>query len=303
MFSNDGTFMWKGNTNMKRSLIMLAIATAVLLPTASFAQSSDAGMSSMEAQIRDRRYESVALTYVYGNSGHSGDSTQREMHYYSFILSGEAEVLDGWLVWASIPVNQQDGLLGSVTGVGDLMVVVDKKLVKLFGAQFSLGLGGRFATGNVNQSHLPQAYQSGIGTNNYLIQLDAISKALNFGVAYQISGGRNANELTQLKQGDLFVLSGGYTYRGDGFDIGLNLLAIKQLEQTSVLDPLSQTKSFIDVAGTDKVQLDVLLKTRVAITGWLSATATAGFPVNLRDVNVDGLTRAFTTSLGAAIEL
>lgn len=257
----------------------------------------------MQTQLRDRRYQSIVLTYVYGNSGPSGDSSQRNIKYYSFILSGEAEVLDGFNLWASVPVNQQSGLLGSVTGVGDVMVIVNKKLLTAFGAEFSVGLGGRFATGNDNQDHLPQAYQSGLGSNDFLIEADAISKALNFGFAYQITGSRNANERTKLKQGDQFVVNAGYTYRGDGFDIGLQLLGIKQLQETSVLDPLSQTTSFVNVAGTDALQLDMLLKARGQVTGWLAIVGSAGFPINLRDVNVDGLTREFTTSLGLAFDL
>ncbi len=287
---------------MKRSLIVAILALATTFSPKLFAQSSDAGMSSTETQLRDPRYQSAVLTYVYGTSGPSGDSSQRDIRYNSLVLSGESEVF-GFNVWGALPINQQNGLLGSVTGIGDLMVVVDRTLFSLAGADFSVGIGGRFATASVNQGGLPQAYQSGVGSNDYLIQANAMSKSLNFGIAYQLSGNRNANNLTQLKQGDQFVLRGGYTYRGDGYDVGLQLLAIKQIQLTSVLDPLSQTKSFMDVAGTDKIHLDILLKGRYQVFGWLAATASAGFPIDLRDVNVDGLTREFTASIGAAVDL
>lgn len=287
---------------MKRSHIAIILAIATIFPLNLLAQSSDAGMASMETQLRDRRYESIVLTYVYGNSGPSGDSTQRNIHYNTFVLSGGAEVL-GFDLWASLPVSQQNGLLGSVTGVGDVMIVVDRKLLRLFGADLSVGVGGRFATGNDNQDHLPQAYQSGLGSNDFIVQADVISTALNFGLTYQITGSRNANEFTRLKEGDQFVARGGYTYRGDGFDLGLQLLAIKQIQESSVLDPLSQTEAFYNVSGTDKLQLDIMLKGRAQITGWLAATGSVGFPINLRDVNVDGLTREFSTSLGVAIDL
>ncbi|HYM20810.1 MAG TPA: hypothetical protein VEW28_07395 [Candidatus Kapabacteria bacterium] len=286
---------------MNRSIIILAVAT--LLPLKVFAQSADAGISSLENELRDRWRHSIMLTYVYGTSGGAGDSTQQNMKYYSLVLSGEAQIFSGTSVWASLPLNQQDGLLGSVTGIGDLLVIVNQKLFSISGADISLGVGGRFATATVTTDHLPQAYQSGLGSNDLLVDADMISKNINFGIGYQLAGSRNVNNFTQLKRGDEFIVRGGYTYRGDSFDLGGELLAVEPLQQSSVINPVSQSGDFVNVVGSDKLQLSMLLKARYNFNGTFAVTGTLGFPFSERTVNVDGLARSLSASLGAALDL
>jgi hypothetical protein len=286
---------------MNRSLVILIIAT--LVPLKVFAQSADAGIASLENELRDRWRHSIMLTYMYGTSGNAGDSTTQHMQYYSLVLSGEAQVFSGTSVWASLPINQQDGLLGSVTGVGDLIVILNQKLFSISNADVSLGVGGRFATATVQSDHYPQAYQSGLGSNDLLIDADIVSKTINFGIGYQLAGSRNINTVTELKRGDEFIVRGGYTYRGDDFDLGGELLAIQQLQKSSTINPVSQSNGFINVAGTDQLQLDFLLKGRYNFNSTLGVTGTIGFPFTSRSVNVDGLTRTFNASLGVALDL
>src|SRR5579883_3520209 len=149
-------------TAMTRTLIAIAFIFATTLPLKLFAQSADAGIAGLENELRDHWHHSIGLTYMYGTSGNSGDSTVRNMQYYSLVLSGEVQVFSGTSIWSSLPLNQQDGLLGSVTGIGDLILILNQKLFSISGMDFSVGVGGRFATGSVNQNNLPQAYQSGL---------------------------------------------------------------------------------------------------------------------------------------------
>jgi hypothetical protein len=130
-----------------------------------------------------------------------------------------------------------------------------------------------------------------------------VSKSINFGIGYQLAGARNINTVTELKRGDEFIVRGGYTIRGESFDLGAELLAIQPLEKSSTLNPLSQSKDFIDVAGSDALQLDMLLKARYNFNSTFGLTGTVGVPFTTRSINVDGLTRSFSASLGIAVDL
>ncbi len=292
---------------MKRSyalcFTLLMMLLSSILTTSAIAQCSDAGICSIENQLRDRWRPSIMLTYLYGKSGSNADSTQSGLTFQTLMLSGEAQLFTGTSIWASLPLNHQSGPLGSVTGIGDLIVIVNQKLLSISSAELSVGAGGRFATATVKDNNLPQSYQSGLGSNDLILEADIISRNFNLGIGYQLAGGRSLNEITRLKRGDSFIIRGGYTYRVEHFDLGGELLAIKQIQESTVLNPLSQGSEFVAFNGSDQFQINILLKSRYNFNDSFGLTATVGIPLLKREVNLDGLTRVFSASVGVAVDL
>ncbi len=286
---------------MKRSLLIVTLLAAFSQQT--MAQSADAGIASVENQIRDRWRHSIMLTYMYGSGGTGADSTSSGLNYHSLMLSGEVSIFGGTSIWGALPLNQQDGPLGNVSGIGDLMLIVNQKLFGISSVEVSLGVGARFGTATVNEDSLPQSYQSGLGSTDLLLEADFISKNVNFGMGYQLAGKRSINSITRLKRGDELMFRGGYTYRGDLIDLGGEFVAIKPLQESSVLNPLSQGAEFINIPESDEFQVDLLVKARYHFSELFGLTGTISVPLTKRNTNVDGLTRVFAASFGISLDL
>jgi hypothetical protein len=261
-----------------------------------FAQSGDAGLAGMVSSLRDLRHPAITLDYLAGSSA-AGD----HINYNAYQLSASATVLGGTHIWGSVPLRQQSGPLGSVSGIGDLTIVINQSLVNLAGIDISVDLGTKLATGSVNEGSLPQAYQNGTGSNDLLLGLDFMTSSISLGAAYELNGGRSLNEITRLKRGDDFIMHAGYTHRGESLDLGGELIGIWQIQESSVLNPVAQTEEFINVAGSDGLALNALFKARYKLTDMFAINGSLGIPLNKKGNNVDGLSRAVTASVGAAL--
>jgi hypothetical protein len=130
-------------------------------------------------------------------------------------------------------------------------------------------------------------------------------KSLYLGVGYQIAGERNNNAITRLERGDDFLLRGGYKFFVNDFTFDPQLLLIKRLGKSSVLDPGSSSSEdeFVDVEGSDQLQINFLLNSQYALSDQSSLFFEFAFPFLKREVNVDGLTRAYTVALGVNFRL
>jgi len=265
-----------------------------------YSQCSDAGICSIESALHDRKHQSINFDYIYGSSGSDDD-----LMYTTYQLSADIDVFTGTQIWGSLPVVMTDGPLGGVTGIGDLIIVVNQKLFTIGGAGAYIDLGTRLATGTQNADSLPQEYQTGLGSNDLMLGVSVVSDNINVGIGYQLNGGRAANEITRLKRGDDFIVRGGYMHRGESFDFGGELLAIKKLEEQSILDHVDSLgrEIFKNLPESDVFQLNALLKARWSIANAFALTGSLGFPLLERKVNVDGLKRAYTVTAGIAVKL
>jgi hypothetical protein len=81
-------------------------------------------------------------------------------------------------------------------------------------------MGAKLAAGEVNSSNLPQAYQSGLGTNDMLDGVTYTIDNYSAGAAVQIPFGRSGNAATRLKRGSDLMLRFGYTHPLDQISIG-----------------------------------------------------------------------------------
>ncbi len=287
---------------MKKSFIVSVLLAAVYFcPFDVYAQCSDAGICQIGGHLtegEDTELLTLSASYKYGNSGKDDD-----IKYHSFVLGGTYNVLDNSSVQFMLPYNSQSGPAGSVNGIGDLILSWNQNLFSDENSSFSASLGTKLATGKEDQKDLPQAYQSGMGTNDILIGINYYYDKIGFGAGYQHSGGRNDN-IYRLDKGDDILLRASYELSFDLLSIMPQLLYIQPLEKSSILDPSSSTgDNFVEVDKSDKPQLNLLTELRYKISGALSLAGDFAIPFIKREVNIDGLTRAFSASVGLSYSI
>jgi len=260
-----------------------------------YAQCSDAGICQLGGHLAEGEEElfSISGAYKYGYSGKDDD-----IQFHFFVLDGSYNILDNSTILVSIPYNIQSGPAGSVNGIGDLIVSWNQQLFSNENFSFSASLGAKLATGDDNKVNLPQVYQSGLGTNDILFGLNYAYDKISVGAGYQIAGGRNDNIL-RLERGDDLLLRASYQLSFDQLIIIPQLLFIQRLAKSSILDTTStDEENFVEVENSDQTQLNFLAKLEYKISENISLLGDFAIPFIKREVNVDGLTRAFSASAG-----
>jgi hypothetical protein len=280
------------------SLLLLLFSNNAFL---SNAQCSDAGVCSVGHTIGDNSNTvlDINLGYKFGTSGKEDD-----VKYHSFLLGAAYNILEKTSVQMSIPYNIQSGPLGDVNGIGDLLVSVTQNFISDNNSSLEAAIGAKFATGEDNKDNLPMAYQSGLGSNDILFALNYTYKNLGFGVGYQLAGGRN-NNVIKLERGDDLLLRASYNFLLDQFIIKPQILFIKRLSESNVVNSASMTpiETYIDVDNSDQAQLNLLTSFQYEINKSYSLFADFAIPFIKREVNVDGLTRSFSATIGVQLNI
>lgn len=268
----------------------------VILTQQLSAQCSDAGACSIGGHIMDENRHSVSLSYGFGSSG--GDD---ELTFHTVQIDGRFQVLDGSNVLIALPYNSVDGPLGSASGIGDLTVLLMQKIWEGDDAMLSLQAGAKLGTGTVNEGGLPQAYQSGLGTNDILLGFSYETAPWNFAAGYQVTNGRSENRIDRLERGDDLFARAGYRTSFSDIGAGLEILVIKRLSESTVQDPDRPGENvFITLPDSDQLQVNIVATSSIPVSDDLTLNLLAGMPLLARDVNVDGLKRALTLSAGMA---
>lgn len=281
------------------SLLLLLVFSGNLFQL--IPQCSDAGVCSV-GHIKDDNDDSILninLGYKFGSSGKEDD-----VKYHSFQLGAIYNVFDRTSFQLSIPYNLQSGPLGNVSGIGDLLLSVTQNIFSKDNSSLDASVGAKFATGEDNKDNLPMAYQSGLGSNDILFALNYYYNNIGFGVGYQLAGSRN-NNVIKLERGDDLLVRATYNLLLDKFSITPQLLFIKRLAKSSIVDTssMTSTESFIDVDNSDQSQLNFLTIVQYQINKNYSLLADFAIPFIKREVNVDGLTRSFSASVGIQLNI
>jgi hypothetical protein len=256
---------------MGRSLSLLVVIT-LLIPVWSRAQCSDGGVCTLGASDLSTAH-GLSLQWGYGKSPSAEGLTYRAVQ-----IGAELRVFEN---------------------IGDLIVVWTQSLVSASGSRLDAQLGGRFATADVNAGGLPQKYQSGLGTNDLLLGLNYARDAWEAGIGYQLSRGRSDNAPTRLKRGDDLMLRGGYSAKVSDFLLRGEILAIKRLQLSSVRDTSTTSpEAYTTIPDSDQLQINILADIQYHLSPALSLNASAAIPLLEREINVDGLSRSFTLSVG-----
>jgi hypothetical protein len=284
------TGIHKKADNMKTLAPLFIIL--LLLPHSAYSQCSDAGVCTIGSH-RPSASHHVGVSYTYGRSSAADDLT-----FHSAAFEGNFQLQQDTRLAVTVPWSTQSGPLGSTSGLGDLILVLDHVVLRSMPGQLNVQLGGKFATGEVNGDNLPQSYQSGLGTNDFLLGLSYSYDSWNSAIGYQYSRGRSSNP-SRLKRGDDLLMRLGYHAPIASMTAGLEILAIKRLEESSVIaNTTGRGAAFFSIPKSDQFQVNLLGRFLLPFEECCSLQALIAFPILQRDINVDGLTRALTLSVG-----
>ena len=282
---------------MKNQIVFLA-ACVLLSGRQLIAQCSDAGVCSIGHETTSPGPR-VSVDYQFGRSSRTDDLT-----FHSVVVSADIPVFTDSRLYASIPYSRQSGPLGSASGIGDMTLIWTQRLLGDAASRLGIQMGGKIALADVNTNGLPQAYQSGLGTHDGLFGVTYDVLEWNFALAYQLSRGRSSNSVNRLRRCDDLLLRAGYRHEFTSVTLGGEVLAIKRLAQSSVLTSGSgQPEAFGDLSNSDQTQINVLVRGSYALSETVDLKGMAAIPLLKRDVNVDGLTRSVSLSLGLSLLL
>ena len=286
---------------MKYLLVLSILLLAVIsYSIESFAQCSDAGICQLGGHSMEDEEEvllSISGFYKYGYSGKEDD-----VQFSSFQLSANYTAFGSSSIQLLVPYNLQSGPAGDVNGIGDLILSLNQNLLSDKGSSLDASIGIKMATGDDNKDNLPQAYQSGLGMNDVLFALNYTYNKLSVGAGYQISGERN-NNITRLEKGNDLLLRASYDLSFEQLSITPQLLYIQRLAKSTILDTTSVEEAFVEVDNSDQAQLNFLTVLEYQIADNLSLVGDFAIPFIKREVNVDGLTRAFSASVGVVFSI
>lgn len=282
---------------MARVLIVF-ITLATLSAHTLLGQCSDAGVCSVGSGNAVSGHH-VGASYVLGKSGKTDG-----LNFHSIHFEGGIQLLPDSRLTILLPWSRTNGPSGTASGIGDLTLLWNQTVWNDNGNSINAQVGGKFATGEVNSGNLSQSYQPGLGTNDLLFGVTYEADPWTFAVGYQVSRGRSNNQITRLKRGDDALARIGYAAEVNDLTVGLELLLIKRLHKSSVLD-MSGTggSSFVDIPGSDQFQANMLTSVSLPISAGFSLRGFVAVPLRTRDINVDGLTRSFTVALGLKYSL
>jgi hypothetical protein len=275
--------------------ILFSATLVICSTTFSYAQCSDAGACAIGHRLQSPQHQ-IGVTYLFGKSGKTDDLT-----FHTIRAEGDFSLFERSRLSVEVPFSFQSGPLGNTNGIGDPIVIWNQTLYREQTSLFTVHLGAKFSIGNANSGNLPQAYQSTLGTNDFLIGATYEYEAWNASVVYQISRGRSINNTTRLKRGDDLLVRAGHRLNIQQATVVAELLAIKRLEESSVrnLAPL-RVDDFIAVPGSDQFQINLQARCIYPLSERYNLQALVALPLLKRDVNVDGLTRSFSLSLGVS---
>ena len=281
---------------MKTSLVPFALCCVIVSTNLLQSQCSDAGICSIGHRPPQNEVR-LSLEYALGRSTKADDLT-----FHSFIAAGILPILEDSRLTVILPFNRQNGPLGSVSGIGDLTAIWTQKLASGSEHRLSMNLGAKIALADVNAGSLPQSYQSGLGTNDVLAGISYETGEWNFSFGYQLSRGRSENKINRLKRGDDLLVTAGYTTSFGEFVVDGEILAIKRVHKSNVLVPLALSV-YSDIPKSDQGQINLMGRLSHSFTKSITLRGMVAVPLLARDINVDGLTRSFSVSIGVLYTL
>jgi hypothetical protein len=309
---------------MKIKTILTAVILLALTTSNLKAQGcSDAGVCSVgsshvagyDSSDVERASSSVSLTTSLG-MGEQGTTVLQVIPELNIgILKN--------LSWqARIPFMSISGNLGDVSGIGDIVTGLNFELNNNATSNTSLYAGVKIPLSESNEQDknrsLPMPYQVGLGTFDFLGGISHRMNNFQATIGYQhVLDNGNKNRFTRAMWSDnadaqKYFESDGFIRGNDTsfkleyhFDVNKvkiapGVLAIYRLNKDQALDA-----NFVhqDIKGSDGVTLNIVGNANYEIGKKSSLRAQMGFPIVVRDVRADGLTRSLVFNLGYYINL
>ncbi len=209
--------------------------------------------------------------------------------------------------------NYANGNLASIFGLGDLYLAGIYKLEQKWNKSFMLGFKIPLNNANlkVNDLSLPMQYQSSLGTLDLLTGVTLSNDHWQFSTALQLPlSGANKNEFrTNLWDSVListYPASNFFNRKGDvllrfkylfniskKIKMNTGLLGIYHLGNDSYIDIIGNS---IQISGSEGLTLNITGSMEYKLTKQITLGLSTGFPVIIRKIRPDGLTRAFVLS-------
>jgi hypothetical protein len=285
-------------SNILYILLLISIQSSVDI----FSQDMDAGISSMgrrDLRLNKDRDESKFI--IANNLGFSGkdpiDGSKFTVN--TITAEGDAHIYKSSRIYFKLAYGITAGPIATEKGPGDMIWLFYFDVPLPIIGDWNVSMGSKFSSGSATLDGLPVVYQPGLGTNDMLLGFGR-----NFGIAniyfgYQKPFGRSNNAATQLRRGDDVMFRAGITQPfKEGF-FQAEILGIKRIQKSNVLVIYSDPQQYIDVEGSNELQLNVLGKVSVQTSKNINIEALVALPLLTRDSNIDGLKRAFSISLSA----
>lgn len=276
---------------ISRLVATLLFIFFVTVPLA--AQCSDAGACVIAPKQRIPQHQ-IGVMYTFGTSGKPEDLT-----FHAVRLQGEFPLFTNSRVSIEIPYSSQRGSLGTVSGIADPIIVWNQTLSYGTSSSLLAHIGLKIAVGDVNAGNLPQAYQSSLGTNDLLLGLTYDAEPWSVSAVYQLSRGRSENRIDRLQRGDDLLVRTGYRFSIDPIRLSAELLAIKRLHESSVRHRASANPDqYITLPNSDQFQINIQGRAILPLSQDNALSVQIATPLLQRDVNVDGLKRSLSLSVG-----
>ncbi len=278
---------------MNRSIPVCFLFCFLITQLDLLAQCSDAGACAIGHRDQGPRQQ-IGVTYLLGKSGKTDGLT-----FHAVRVEADFAVSERSRLSVEIPYSSQSGSLGSTKGIGDPIAIWNYTLDDGTPSTLMLHGGVKLSVADANAGNLPQAYQSTLGTNDFLIGVTYAYEMWNGSVVYQISRGRSDNNSTRLKRGDDILVRAGYRFAAEKTTVVGELLAVKRLEESSVRN-LASTRpdDFLTVPKSDQFQVNLQGSLIYQAFERYNLHLLVALPLLKRDVNVDGLQRSFSLSIG-----
>jgi hypothetical protein len=308
--------------NYKTTLVFTVLFTA--LTYQSLAQGcSDAGVCSVggshvtvrDSSAAEQAPSSVSLTTSFG----IGEQGTTVLQVIPELNIGIIENLS-WQ--ARIPFMSISGNLGDLSGIGDAVTGLTYELINNTKSNFTIYGGVKIPLSEGNEldknRSLPMPYQVGLGTFDFIGGISHRINNFQATISYQhVLDNGNKNRFTRAMWSDnadaqKYFESDGFIRGNDAsfkleyyfnmnkVNISPGVLAIYRLNKDQVFD-----ENFVhqDIKGSDGVTLNIVGNALYEIGKKSSLRAQLGFPVVVREVRADGLTRSLVFNLGYYINI
>ncbi len=207
-----------------------------------------------------------------------------------------------------VPFMYINGNMGSTSGVGDVLLSLNQRIVSNEKHILSAIIGSRIKTNDANKSFnnnpLPMAYQTSLGTYDIILGAYYRHSMWDFYLAYQHSFNRNENsylhplnesndsklyyESNKLKRGDdLYFRARHFFNLKNKNQIIINSLLIYRIQQ----DVIQKNGNDVKLPGSEGLTVNLAIAYSTKMKKNRKLEYTLAFPVMDKDYRSDGLTR------------
>lgn len=310
---------------MKRITLLIALSIFVFVQTKTFAQGcSDAGFCTIGGLNPQIAADTLGEERYLKNNFHLsptfaiGEQNVMILHYTPEV---NLTIVKGLMWQAKMPYVYAWGNLGNNYGIGDVSTALTYTHHFERTTSLAFTLGSKIPTHDAstceNGRPLPMPYQRSLGTFDGILGIKFMYKTWNFSLGYQrvlINKNNNGFLVTKwssdedaqkyfmsnkLSRGDDVMLRAEKLFMVKKLNLSAGLLGIYRLTKDRYTDESGTDKSGIEkeITGSDGITLNITGSATYIFTPKSSFGMNFGFPVLVREMRADGLTRSLVVSL------